>query len=116
MTRVKRGIISVKRREKTLRYTKGFGWGRKTKERQAREALLHAWAHAYRDRRRKKREHRALWQVKINAAARTHGMTYSRFTAALKKADIALDRKILAELAEKHPDVFEKIARELKPA
>ncbi len=109
MTRVKRGKISQKRRRKILTYAKGFRWSGKSKERQAKERLLHAWSHAFRDRRRKKREFRRLWQIKINAAARENGLSYSKFAALLKKADIELDRKILAELAEKHPEVFKKV-------
>lgn len=114
MTRVKRGKTATKKREKLLRHTKGFKWGRKSKERQAKEALLHAWSHAYRDRKKKKRENRKLWQTKINAAARIQGLTYSQFLAGLKKKKIEIDRKILAELAEKKPKVFEKIVAEVK--
>lgn len=109
MARVKRGTIAHKRREKLLRSVKGFRWGRKSKERQAREALLHAWAHAFRDRKTKKREFRRLWNVKINAGARAHGLSYSRLIAALKRRRIVLDRKMLADLAEHEPGVFEKI-------
>ncbi len=114
MTRVKRGKVATKKREKLLRYTKGFKWGRKSKERQAKEALLHAWSHAYRDRKKKKRENRKLWQTKINAAVRTQGLTYSQFLSGLKKKKIEIDRKILAELAEKKPKAFEKIVAEVK--
>lgn len=110
MTRVKRGVIAHKRREKLLKYAKGFKWGRRSKERLAREALLHAWSHAYVGRKKKKRNFRALWQTRIGAAARANGFSYSRFVAALKKKSIALDRKILAELAVKHPTIFQKIA------
>lgn len=109
MTRVKRGKISQKRRRKILKYAKGYRWGAKSKERQARERLLHAWSHAFRDRRRKKRDYRRLWQIKINAAARENGISYSKLAAFLKKAKIELDRKILAELAEKHPEIFKKV-------
>ncbi|MBI4132472.1 MAG: 50S ribosomal protein L20 [Candidatus Sungbacteria bacterium] len=109
MTRVKRGIIAHKRREKLLRYAKGFKWGRKSKERMAREALLHAWSHQFRDRKRKKREFRRLWNIKINAGVRQENMSYSRFIAALKARGIELDRKTLAMLAEQHPQVFARI-------
>lgn len=108
MTRVKRGTTSLKRRRKVLKYVKGFKWGAKSKERQARERLLHAWSHAFKDRKRKKREFRRLWQIKINAASRESGISYSKFMAALKKAKIGLDRKMLAELAEHRPEAFKK--------
>ena len=71
MSRVKRGKIALKRRRKPLKYTKGFRWGRKSKERAAKEALLHAWTHAFRGRKEKKRNKRALWNIKINAGALT---------------------------------------------
>lgn len=92
-----------------MRQAKGFRFGRKSKERMAREALLHAGVHAFHDRRKKKREFRKLWQIKINAASRSHGIPYSQFINKLKKANIALDRKILAELAEKKPDAFKAV-------
>lgn len=109
MTRIKRGIISIKRRRKILKQVKGYRHGRKSKERLAREALLHAGAHAFHDRRKKKRNMRKLWQIKINAAARAKGVSYSRFINKLKKSNIALDRKILAQLAENYPSVFSKV-------
>src|SRR5271169_1253447 len=104
MPRVKRGTMANKRRAKVLKYTKGFRWGRKSKERAAKEALLHAWTHAYRGRKEKKRVFRQLWNVKINAAVREEGITYSKFIAALKKKDVILDRKVLADLAEHDPE------------
>ncbi|MEK7541985.1 MAG: 50S ribosomal protein L20 [Patescibacteria group bacterium] len=110
MTRVKRGVIAHKRREKTLKYAKGFKWGRKSKERLAREALLHAWSHAYVGRKHKKQDFRALWTMRINAATRTHGLSYSRFISGLKKRGVVLDRKILSEVVQHHPAVFKKIA------
>ena len=114
MTRVKRGKIAHKKREKLLRYTRGFKWGRKSKERAAKEALLHAWPAAFRGRKEKKRNFRRLWQVQINAAVRPYGLTYSRFIAGLKKQNILLDRKILADLARNEPEVFEKIIETVK--
>jgi len=114
MTRVKRGTLANKKREKILKYTKGFRWGRKTKERAAKEALLHAWSHSFRGRKERKRDFRRLWQVKIGAAVRMEGMNYSRFIAALKKHKIALDRKILAHLAEHEPAVFKKVVEMIK--
>jgi len=114
VVRVKSGKISHKRREKLLKYTKGFRWGRKSKLRAAKEALLHAWTYAYRDRRNKKREFRRLWQIQINAACREHGLSYSKFIHALKQKKIELDRKVLATIVQKHPEIFTKIVEEIK--
>ena len=114
MTRVKRGKTAHKRRKHLLKYAKGFRWGRKAKYRAAKEALMHAWRYAYRDRRNKKRDFRKLWQTQINAACRQTGISYSKFIAGLKKNKIELDRKILANLAQNHPQIFEKIIEEVK--
>ncbi len=114
MTRVKRGVLNVKKRKKILKYTKGFRWDRKTKERAAREALLHAWTHAFRGRKQKKRDFRQLWNIKINAASRASGLKYSRLIAGLKKANIKLDRKILADLAQNEAKVFQKVIEVIK--
>lgn len=114
MARVKRGKIALKRREKILKYTKGFKWGRKSKERAAKEALLHAWSHAYRDRRVKKRTARALWQIQLNAAVRQEGLNYSKFMHGLKMANIELDRKVLSELAREYPEFFKEIIKKIK--
>ena len=114
MTRVKRGKIATKKRKKILKYTKGFRWGRKSKERAAKEALLHAWTHAFMGRKKKKRDFRSLWQVKINAEARKNGISYSKLINQLKKAKVKLDRKVLAELAENHPKVFKQILEKIK--
>ena len=116
MPRVKRGVNAHKHREKTLKYTKGYQWGRKSKERAAKEALLHAWTHAFRGRKENKRNYRALWSVKINAAVREEGMNYSKLIDALKKKKVIIDRKILADLAENEPEVFKKIVAFVKPA
>jgi len=114
MVRVKRGKIAHRRRKHLLKYAKGFRWGRKAKYRLAKEALLHAWRYAYRDRRVKKREFRKLWQTQISAACRQAGISYSKFIAGLKQKKIELDRKILATLAQSHPQIFEKIIEEVK--
>lgn len=114
MPRVKRGKNHLKKRKKLLRKVKGYMWGRKSKIKLARVAMLKAGVYAYRDRRNKKREFRKLWQVKINAASRNNGLNYSKFIAALRKAKIDLDRKILADLAENHPVVFAKIVEAVK--
>lgn len=114
MTRVKRGVNANKKRNKLLKYTKGFMWGRKAKEAAAKEALLHAWTHAFQGRKEKKRNFRTLWNVKIGAAGRSLGMKYSLLINALKKANIKLDRKILADLAQNEPKVFEKLVAKVK--
>lgn len=114
MTRVKRGTISLKRRRNVLKQVKGYRFGRSTKEREAKVAIRKAGAHAFAHRRDKKADRRALWQVRINAAVRKLGMTYSRFIEALKKKNIEIDRKILATIAEKSPESFERIVNQVK--
>jgi large subunit ribosomal protein L20 len=114
MTRVKRGKSARKRRRYLLKYAKGFRWGRKSKYRLAKEAMFHAWTHAYRGRKEKKRNFRQLWQMQINALCRQHGLSYSKFIHALKIKKIELNRKILAQLAQKKPEIFEKIINEIK--
>lgn len=114
MPRVKRGTTHVKRRRNLLSKVKGFKWGRKSKIRQAKPAALKAGAYAFRDRRVKKRTFRQLWSIKINAGARANGTTYSKLIAGLKKVGIDLDRKVLAEIAEKNPGVFTKIVEKTK--
>lgn len=114
MPRVKRGAIGMKRRRNVLKQVKGFRFGRGTKERAAREALKHAGAYAFRDRRNKKRTFRGLWNLKINAALRERGLTYSKFIGALKSKKIDINRKVLSEIAEFHPAVFDKIINEVK--
>lgn len=113
MVRVKRAKIALKRRHKVLGQTKGFHWQRKSKERAAKEALLHAGRHAFNDRRKKKGDFRRLWNIKINAASHENGISYSRLIHGLKKSGIILNRKILAELAEKHPAIFKAILKEV---
>lgn len=114
MVRVKRGKTALKRRKRLIKHAKGFRWGRKSKYRAAKEALLHARSHSFRDRRTKKRDFRRLWQTQINAACRQASISYSRFIHALKENKIELDRKVLAELAKNHPKIFEKIAEKVK--
>lgn len=114
MPRVKRGTQHTKRRRTLLAKTKGMMWGRKSKIKLARIAALKAGVYAYRDRRNKKRYFRRLWQIRINAAVRPLGLSYSRFIGLLKKANIVLDRKILSTLAKDHPVVFEKVVEEVK--
>ena len=114
MTRVKKGVHALKRRRSVLKQTKGYRHGRSTKERQAKEALLHAGAYSYAHRRDKKSHNRKLWNIKINAGARELGMSYSRFIAALHKKNILLDRKILSGLAEYNPRTFAQILESVK--
>jgi len=109
MVRVKRGKIAHKRRKHLLEHAKGFRWGRKAKYRLAKDALLHAWTYSFRDRRTKKREFRKLWQIQINAACRQQGLSYSQFIHKLKEKNIELDRKILSNLGQNHPEIFSKI-------
>ncbi|TSC95574.1 MAG: large subunit ribosomal protein L20 [Parcubacteria group bacterium Athens1014_10] len=109
MPRVKRGKIHLKKRNKLLKAAKGYRSGRKNKIKLARIAVLKAGVYAYRDRKNKKRESRNLWLIKINAAGREQGLSYSKLIGGIKKAKIKLDRKILADLAENNPVVFNKI-------
>lgn len=115
MARVKRGTIANKRRKKTLKAAKGFMWSRKTKFRAAKEALLHARTNMFTGRKLKKRNFRRLWQIQINAALRENGTSYSKFINALKKSDIEIDRKILSELSQTHPEVFSTIVKTAQP-
>lgn len=114
MPRVTRGTQHTKRRRNLLSKVKGFKWGRKSKIRLARPAMLKAGAYAFRDRRAKKRVMRRLWNTKINAAARANGTTYSALINDLKKAGIELDRKVLAQIAEYHPEVFTAVVNAAK--
>lgn len=114
MARVKRGTAHTKKRTKLLAKTKGYKWGRKKLIKLAKTAVVKAGAHAYTDRRKKKRTRRALWQIKIGAGARQHGLSYSKFIAALKVHKIELDRKILADLAVNDKEIFEKIVAAVK--
>ena len=114
MPRVKRGTHHVKRRRNLLKKTKGMMWGRKSKIKLAKTAELKAGKYAYRDRRQKKRQFRALWIARINAAVRELGMSYSVFMAGLKRANIDIDRKVLADLAVADKAAFAKIAGQVK--
>ncbi|OGM99721.1 MAG: 50S ribosomal protein L20 [Candidatus Yanofskybacteria bacterium RIFCSPHIGHO2_01_FULL_39_8b] len=114
MTRIKRGVQANRRRKRLLKHTKGFLWTRKSKFRAAKEATLHAWSFQFADRKKKKRDFRRLWQVKINAGTRENGISYSKFINQLKKANIELDRKILSDLAHHNPKVFKQIVESVK--
>ena len=114
MPRVKRGVTARARHKKVLEQAKGYRGRRKNVYRIAKEAVMRAGQYAYRDRRNKKRDFRALWITRINAAARDAGVTYSQFMAGLKKAGIDMDRKVLADLAVFDKPAFAKIAEQAK--
>ena len=107
--RVKSGTVTRRRHKKLIRKTKGFFGTRRKLFRRANEAWMKSMVYAYRDRRNKKRDMRRLWIIRINAAARARGTTYSRLIHGLKQADIKLDRKMLAELAVNEPEAFSKV-------
>ncbi len=113
MTRVKKGVNALKTRRNILKQVKGYRFGRGTKERQAYEAISHAGAYAFAHRRDKKGDMRRLFNVRINAGL-GETLSYSKFIGALKKKGIVLDRKILADLAENNPEVFQKVVAETK--
>jgi large subunit ribosomal protein L20 len=110
MPRVKRGVNARKRRKKILKQAKGYQGARGTLLRSAREAVDRALKYAYRDRRVKKRSFRSLWITRITAAVKLNGLTYSQFIKGLKKAEVILDRKLLADLAVSDPQAFSKIS------
>ena len=110
MARVKRGNVARKRRNKILNLAKGFRGGNKNLFRTANQRVMKALCNAYRDRRRRKRDFRRLWIARINAAARLNGLSYSKFMGGLKKADIRINRKMLAQLAVSDPQTFTNIA------
>jgi large subunit ribosomal protein L20 len=110
MPRVKRGVAAKKRKRRILRQAKGYYGGRGNLLKTAREAVEKGWKYAYRDRRQRKRQFRALWIARINAGAREHGLSYSRMIHGLKAAGVEVDRKILAELAVADPKAFAELA------
>ncbi len=116
MARVKRGVTAHKRHKRLLQDAEGRRGTRSTLVKPAREALLHAMAYATRDRKARKRQLRELWIIRINAAARQNGTTYGKLIAGLKRADIELDRKILADLAVRDAGTFARIAEAAKSA
>jgi large subunit ribosomal protein L20 len=109
MSRVKKGTNALKTRRNILRAVKGYRFGRSKKEKQAYEAISHAGVYAFAHRRDRKGDFRRLWNVRMNALLKSEGSSYSHLISALKKANIALDRKILSTLAEKHPETFKKV-------
>jgi len=113
MTRVKKGVNALKGRRNLLRQAKGYRFGRSKKERQANEALLHAGKYAFAHRRDKKGDFRRLWNVRTSAILKENGLSYSKFISMLKKNNVALDRKILSQVAQEHPETFKKILSSL---
>ncbi len=112
MPRVKRGVIHLKKRRTLRREAKGFRWGRKKLTKLARVAVYKSGVNAHFDRKKKKSDFRGLWNIRISAAAKNHGLSYSTFMHALKTANIGLDRKVLADLALNNPNVFAAIVNE----
>jgi large subunit ribosomal protein L20 len=113
MARVKKGVNALKRRKNILSQTKGYRFGRSTKKRMAKDAIFHAGASAFRDRKRKKRLARQVFTLRINAAAREQGFSYSKLMDALKKSGSKLDRKSLSVLAKDHPEAFARLVKTL---
>jgi large subunit ribosomal protein L20 len=116
VSRVKRSVHARKKRRATLERTKGFRGQAHSSYKRAKEALLKADTYAYRDRRNRKRDFRRLWIVRINAAARQEGMSYSQFMHGLKEAGIELDRKVLADIAVRDPETFRRFAKKAREA
>ncbi len=116
MARVSKSVASRARRKKILKQAKGYYGARSRTFKVAKQAVIKAGQYAYRDRRQKKRQFRSLWIVRINAAAREHGMSYSQFMNGLKKASIQLDRKVLAHLAVHETDTFAAVVDRAKQA
>ncbi|MDO8729345.1 MAG: 50S ribosomal protein L20 [bacterium] len=114
MTRVKKGVDALKSRKNILRKVKGYRFGRSTKERQANEAIVHAGTYSFAHRKDKKGDFRRLWNVRLSAILKEHGLSYSKFIPMLKKKEVALDRKILAEIALKHPETLKKILESVR--
>jgi large subunit ribosomal protein L20 len=114
MARVKRGVVARKRHKKVLKLAKGYYGARSRVYRVAKQAVIKAGQYAYRDRRQRKRQFRALWIARINAEARVNGLSYSKFINGLKKADIEIDRKVLADIAVHDKAVFSAIAEQAK--
>ncbi len=116
MSRVKRGLTSHRKHKKLHDLTKGFRGGRSKLVKQGKEALLHAGEYAFAGRRQRRRDMRKLWITQLGNAMKQEGLSYSRLIASLKEKKISLDRKILAELAVKHPEDFKKIISQIKPS
>ena len=116
MARVKRGVVARRRHKKILNQAKGYYGARSRVFRVAKQAVIKAGQYAYRDRRNRKRAFRALWIARINAGARANGLSYSRLIAGLKKANVEIDRKVLADLAVHEPEAFGAIVKQAQDA
>jgi len=116
MARVKRGTIAKAKHKKVLKKAKGYYGARSKLYKTAKQAVIKAGQYAYRDRRQRKRQFRALWITRINAAARLHGLSYSRLINGLNRADVDIDRKVLADIAVHDPEAFGAIAEQAKAA
>jgi large subunit ribosomal protein L20 len=116
MPRVKSNVVRLKRKKQIMKAAKGAFGGRSKLWKAAKETVERGWRYAYRDRKNKKRDFRRLWIVRINAAARTHGMSYSQFISGLHASGIEIDRKVLADLAVREPDAFAAIAEQVRKA
>ena len=119
MVRVKRGVTKRRRHKKIMSLARGYHGASHRSYKWAKEALIHAWSHAYRHRRERKGDFRRLWILRIGAASRESGLTYSQFVHGLKSANVEINRKMLADIAVRDPDAFHKlvdVAREHQPA
>jgi large subunit ribosomal protein L20 len=114
MTRIKRGVMTKKRHKNILKAAKGFRWGRKNLFTKAKEAVIKAGKYAHRDRRAKKRSFRRLWITRLNTALRLNGMRYSDFIALEEKKNIALDRKVLSQMAVENPEIFKSFVEKVR--
>ncbi|MEK7177144.1 MAG: 50S ribosomal protein L20 [Patescibacteria group bacterium] len=114
MTRVKKGVNALKSRKNILRKVKGYRYGRSKKERQANEAIFHAGTYAFAHRKDKKGDFRRLWNVRLSAALKQNGLSYSKFIPLLKKKNVELNRKMLAQVALENPEVFKKIIESVR--
>ncbi len=116
MPRVKRGVVARRRHKKVMKQAKGYYGARSRVYRVAKQAVIKAKQYAYRDRKQRKRQFRALWIARINAGARANGLSYSRLIAGLKKADVEIDRKVLADLAMNEKQAFSAVVEKAKTA
>jgi large subunit ribosomal protein L20 len=114
MARAKRGVKGHRRHKKWIKWAKGFNARRKNAFKPVKEAVQRAWLYAFNDRKLKKREYRGLWIVRINAAVRKHGLSYSKFVSGLKRHKIELDRKVLADIAINDPAAFARLSEVAK--
>lgn len=116
MARVKGGTTTKRKHKKVLKLAKGYWQSRSKQIKKAKEAVLHAGAYSYAGRKDKKGDFRRLWIIRLNAAVREHGLTYSQFINLLKKKNVELDRKVLSQLAVEHPQMFDKVVEQVKPS